>query len=112
MSQTERLYWLDAQIRAERYPNADRVAAHFEVSRRTGFADRTYLLDRLGAPLKTDKRKGGWYYTDPTFVLPFLALSEPEAAVLRRSLLAAQEYLGESDTTLLQGLRERLSPFL
>src|SRR5579871_2408889 len=112
MSQTERLYWIDAQIRDGRYPNAQSVSRQFEVTLRTAFADRDYLLHRLGAPLKTDRRRGGWYYATPTFFLPFLALSEREASVLRRSLLAAREYLGPTDADAVSQVAERLNPYI
>lgn len=112
MSQTERLYWIDGQIQACRYPDADAVCAHFGVTRRTAFADRDHLVNALRAPLKYDRRHSGWYYTDPTFRLPFLALSEPEAAALRRSILSAQEYLGGSDAQAARLLLERLAPYL
>src|SRR5689334_21473976 len=97
MSQPERLYWIDAQIRAGRYPNAQKVAEQFDVSERVAFEDRRYLRDRLGAPLANDPEHGGWYYTSETFMLPFLAHTERQASALRRSLLAAQEYLGPAD---------------
>src|SRR5690349_6871528 len=110
MSQMERIYWIDAQIRAGCYPNAERVAERFEVSPRVGYQDRAYLRDRLHAPLKSDRRRGGWYYTDPTYLLPFLALGEREANALRRSLLVAQEYLGPTDTEAIRQVAAKLQP--
>jgi hypothetical protein len=47
MSLTERLYWIDAEIWAGRYPNAQRVCERFEISHRErGTSTRT------GAELK------------------------------------------------------------
>jgi predicted DNA-binding transcriptional regulator YafY len=112
MSQTERIYWLDAQIRAERYPNVASLQKRFEISRRTAFLDRRYLVERLNAPLKFDRSRNGWYYSDPNWILPFLALSERETAALRRSLLAAQEYLSAGDAEPVRLLAERLGSFV
>ncbi len=112
MAQPERLYWIDAQIRDGRYPNADRVAEHFNVSRRSAYMDRDYLLYRLNAPLDFDRTHGGWVYTDTTFLLPFMALSEKEGAALRRSLLAAQEYLGPADAQAVGLLLERFAAYI
>lgn len=112
MSQTERLYWIDAQIRGERYPNARAVCDKFEVSRRTAYADRDHLIQSLGAPLVLDRRRGGWAYTDLTFVLPFLALTEREAATLRRSLLAAQSSLAPAEAEPVLRLAQRLGPYI
>ena len=112
MSQIERLYWIDGQIRSRYYPNAEAVCRQFGVSRRTAFADHRHLTDNLGAPLAYDRRRGGWAYTDSTYLLPFLALAEREAATLSRSLLAAREYLAEPDAGPVGALARRLQPFL
>ena len=111
VQQTARLYWIDAEIRANRFPNADKVAAHFEVTPRTAFADYRHLRDDLRAPVRS-RRGQGWYYTDPTYMLPFLALSEPEAHSLRRSLRVAEEYLSEAEAHIVGLLLERLAPQL
>jgi predicted DNA-binding transcriptional regulator YafY len=111
VQQTARLYWIDAEIRANRYPNAAKVAANFEVTPRTAFADFRHLRDDLHAPVRT-RRGQGWYYTDPTYMLPFLALSEPEAQSLRRSLRVAEEYLSETEAHVVGLLLERLAPQL
>ena len=112
MSQTERLHWIHAEISAGHFPNAARVAAQFEVTQRTAYTDRNYLRDRLNAPLATDRQRGGWYYTEPTYLLPFLALTETESTTLRRTLLAAQEYLTEADAQIVELLFHRLNPHL
>jgi len=112
MSQHERIIWLDAELRADRYPNARSVAAHWEVTPRVAFEDRKYLLERLHAPLDTDRKRGGWYYTDKTFVLPFLALTRRDASTLRRTLLAAQEYLSATDADAVQRITELLTSYI
>ena len=112
MSQHERILWLDAQIRSERYPNAAAVAAYWGVTPRVAFNDRDYLLNSLHAPLKTDRTRGGWYYTSRTFVLPFLALTDRDATTLRRMLLAAQEYLSAVDAEPVRRLTEMLTSYI
>ncbi len=112
MSQTERLYWIDSQIRSKAYPNADTVAARFEVSTRTAYADRDYLKERLHAPLCFDRRRGGWAYSDQTYALPLLALTSHEAAALQRTLLTAREYLGALEAEPVRMLAERLALYL
>ena len=107
-----RLYWIDAQIRAGRFPNARAVAAYFHITPRAAYKDRLCLLRDLGAPLATDEARGGWYYTDPTYLLPFLALAEREATALRQALLAAQEYLDASAAETVSFLLEHLSAYM
>ena len=111
VQQTARLYWIDAEIQAGRFPNARKVAAHFEVTPRTAFADYRHLRDDLHAPV-CSRRGQGWYYTDPTYMLPFLALSEPEAHSLRLSLWVAEEYLSDTEAEVVGLLLERLAPHL
>ena len=110
--QSARFHWIYDQIRSGRYPNAQSVCDHFKVSRRTAYDDRNRLMISLGAPLVLDRKRNGWTYSDPTYILPFLALPEPEAATLRRTLLAAQEYLGAADAHLVQRLFTRLAPYM
>ena len=57
------------------YPNAARLAARMEISLRTV---KRYLdnLRECGAPLANDRRKGGYYFTDPYWQMPPLKLSE------------------------------------
>lgn len=112
MSQTERLYWIDSQIRSKAYPNADAVAARFDVSTRTAYADRDYLKERLHAPLRFDRLRGGWTYSDQTYALPLLALTSREAAALQRTLLTAREYLGALEAEPVRMLAERLAHYL
>ena len=108
--QTARWNWIDAQIRAGRYPNAQLVRDYFQVSLRTAYDDRNSLLIDFHAPLEFDRLRNGWYYTDPTFKLPFMALPEVEASALRRLLLTAQEYLEPTDAWLVELLFTRLAP--
>lgn len=116
MSLLARIYWIDAQIRGGHYPNAETVCRQFEVSRRTAYNDHAYLRDRLHAPVRFDEAHNGWAYSDPAYLLPALALSEKQSLTLRRSLLAAQEYLGpqqaEPVRLLLTWMEESVTPSL
>jgi predicted DNA-binding transcriptional regulator YafY len=92
--QLERLLEIDRRIRAGKYPNARQLAADLEVSERTIYQDREFLLERLGAPLAYDRRRGGWYYTDPTWVLPSVMVTEGELLAFFLSVEVARRYLG------------------
>ena len=102
--------WLDAQIRAQRYPNAERMAAELGISRRQAFADCAHLRREMEAPVASDAEKGGWYYTEPDYVaLPLLYLSEEEAVALRRALAVSAAHLSPTETEPLHRLTERLA---
>ena len=78
----ERIAALDRAIRAHEYPNARSFAERFEMAHRTGQRDLEFLRDRLGAPLEFDRQRNGYYYTDPSFRLPFHSPTEAEVVVV------------------------------
>lgn len=61
------------------------------MSERTIMRDLDYLRDLCGAPLDYDAARRGWYYTEPSFSLPSLLMTEGEllATVLSLGLMQA-----------------------
>lgn len=92
--QLERILEIDRQIRAFKYPNARSLAQDLEVSERTIYHDRQFLVDRLGAPLAYDRKRGGWYYTDANWALPSIVVTEGELLALFLGVEVAKRYLG------------------
>lgn len=92
--QLARVFEIDRQIRAGRYPNAKSLAKDLEVSTRVVFNDRTYLIDRLRAPLATDRARGGWYYTESAWSLPNIMATQGELLAFFLSVELAQRYVG------------------
>ena len=91
MSNLHRLQWIDAMIRAGRYPNCRRIADKFEISARQAARDIEYLRDSLNAPIEYSAERNGYYYTNEAFVLPAVVVSEEE----RRTLATlAEQYVG------------------
>jgi predicted DNA-binding transcriptional regulator YafY len=82
VSNLHRLAWVDAQIRARRYPNASSVAQQFEISRRQAARDLEYLRHSMGAPLGYSAKHRGYYYIDDAFVLPAMVMSDVERSSL------------------------------
>lgn len=78
----ERFIWFDNEVRNNRYPNATRLARQFEVSTKTAHRHLDYFRDRLLAPLEYDESRKGFYYTDPSFQLPIMKLSQDELLAL------------------------------
>jgi predicted DNA-binding transcriptional regulator YafY len=106
--QLERILEIDRQIRAGMYPNAARLAREMEVSERTIYQDRQFLLDRLRAPLAYDSRRRGWYYTDPTWVLPSVMMTEGELLAFFLSVEVARRYLGTAFEAPLRSAVEKI----
>jgi len=92
--QLERILEIDRRVRARLYPNPDQLAQELEVSRRVIFNDRHFLLNQLGAPLAFDRQRGGWYYTDPTWVLPTVFVTEGELLSFFLSVEIARRQAG------------------
>lgn len=77
-----RLQWIDAQIRAGRYPNAKSLSERFEISRRQSLRDFEYLRDSLGAPLTYSALHRGYTYDCDAFTLPGAFVTEAQATAL------------------------------
>jgi hypothetical protein len=60
----------DNEARKDRYPNASKLAVHFELTVKSAQRNIDHFCDQLRAPLEYEKSQKGYYYTDPTFQLP------------------------------------------
>src|ERR1035438_534749 len=85
----ERFVWFDNDARREHYPNASKLAVQFEITTKTAQRSIDHFRDRLQAPLEYDQSRKGYYYTDPTFHLPVIRISEEEllALLISRKLI-------------------------
>lgn len=90
----ERMVAMDAAIRSGAYPTLQSFIGRFEVSERTVRADLAFLRDRLNAPLHYDRARGGYYYADPTWILPTMFVTEGELLAFFLSVELARRYLG------------------
>jgi len=73
-----RIARIDAEIRSDKYPNSEELAAKLEVSPRTILRDIEYLKDFYDAPIAYDFNKRGFYYTEPNFFIRSVMLSKEE----------------------------------
>lgn len=77
--------WFDAEVRADKYPNATTLGRQFEIVTKTAQRSIDFMRDQLNAPLHYNPSRKGYYYTDKTFVLP---ASEPTQEEMLAILLA------------------------
>ena len=96
VSNSHRISWIDAQIRAGSYPNATTIAEHFEISRRQAARDVEYLRYSMGAPIAYSSTHNGYHYTDDTYVLPALVVTDAERSTLG---YLAERYASLEDET-------------
>jgi len=92
--QLERIMEIDRHIRVGQFPNADKMAEILEVSRRVIYNDRSFMIYRLGAPIEFDREHGGWYYTNQTWILPGMMVTEGELIAFFLSIEISKRYIG------------------
>ncbi len=101
-SKYRRVVQIDAIIRAGNYPGVAQLKAHCEASERTVYEALAFLRDDLSAPLEYSRRYRGYHYTNPTWSLPNVLITEGELLAFLLSAELAHRYLG---TTFEQPLR-------
>ena len=87
-----RILEIDKYIRAGNYPNATSLGKIFEVSRATIMRDIEFLRDRYEAPLEFDQQRNGYYYSDPTFFIQSVMLSEGELFTVSTIMPLLEQY--------------------
>lgn len=93
-SQFNRLLELDRRIRAGSYPNCLTFSADWEVAQKTIQRDIEYLRDALGAQIAYDRERKGYYYTDTSWFLPALSLTEGDLFYLLLASKVVEQYRG------------------
>lgn len=109
-----RLLEIDRLVRAGGLPTVEKLARRFEVAERTVYRDLAYLRDQLGAPLayrRTDGG-GGYYYTDPNYVLPANFIRHGEMVGLLLAGKLVEQTAGQPRGPALAGLLGRLRQLL
>jgi len=87
-----RIIEIDNLIRSGVYPNSTTLQKKFEVSRATIMRDLDFLRDRYQAPLEYDNSRNGYYYTDPTFFIQSVMLSEGELFTVSTIMPLLEQY--------------------
>lgn len=108
----ERFVWFDNEARRERFPNATKLGEHFEIATKTAQRSIDHFRDRLQAPLEYDLSHKGYYYTDPTFQLPVIRISEEELLALLISRKLITEASAGSLADELGSVSQRLGSLL
>ena len=85
---------IDRRICVGLYSSPDSLAQEFEVSRRVIFNDRQFMIETLHTPIKFDRRHGGWYYTDKTFMLPTTMVTQGELMTFFISVEVTRRHVG------------------
>lgn len=100
------LHQIDELLRfGKKSYSAEALAQELGISRRQVVTCIEQLRQEYQAPIPRRSRQG-YYYTDPTFALKRLLLTEKQLASIRRALEAAQEFGGANEGELVQLLAD------
>ncbi len=91
-SKSIRLLKLEKAIQSLNYPNVERLMKELEVSRRTILRDIQNLQNDFNAPIEYDRFHKGYYYTDKTFFVRNVLVTEGEFVALTSILPLLERY--------------------
>lgn len=110
--QYRRLLFIDKSIREGGFPNCFTLGKKWEVSYKTIQRDIDYLKYELDAPIEYDQGQRGFYYSDKTWFLPSLLLSEGELMALLIGTQALNMYKGTPVAGTLKEIYGKLAALL
>jgi predicted DNA-binding transcriptional regulator YafY len=105
----ERYYWFDGQIRANRHPNAKKLADVYGISQKQAQRDIEFMRDRLNPPLHFNYGFNGYEYAEAGYQLPPFWLNQEEVLAL---CIASRLAAAVPDKRLKSFLHEFLGKFL
>jgi predicted DNA-binding transcriptional regulator YafY len=94
LAQFERLLKIDKRLRRVPPPDRRELAGMVEVSERTLQRDLDYLRDRMGAPLMYDRQARGYVFSEESWFLPQVTLTEGDLFALLVARRAMAQYQG------------------
>ncbi len=89
---THRIIQIDEDIRSGIYPGIQFLMDKHGVSRRTILRDIEFLRDRYQAPIECDRTRKGYYYTDPTFAIKNVLLTEGDLFTVSTVMHLMEQY--------------------
>ncbi len=109
MSQTERIFYVDREIREGRGAMIADVAERFEVSERQVKRDIEYMRDRLGAPIEWDAKRRRYVYREPWESLAAADEKSLFAISFLKSILSEYAYVPVLSNELIGFLEGKIS---
>ena len=86
---TTRIIQIDEMLRGGAFVGMDELVFKFGVNKRTVERDFERLRDEMNAPLEYDKTRKMYHYTDPTFSVPNVVLTEGELFTVSNAAFGA-----------------------
>lgn len=89
---THRIIQIDKWIRSGCFPSVQQMEEEYGVSKRTILRDIEFLKDRYNAPVVADRTRKGYYYTDPTFMIQNVLLTEGDLFTVSTVMPLMEQY--------------------
>ncbi len=89
---TTRIIQLDEMLRGGNYVSMEDLVFKFGVNQRTIERDFQHLRDEMDAPLEYDKALKKYHYTDPTYSIPNVVLTEGDLFTVSTVLPLMEQY--------------------
>jgi predicted DNA-binding transcriptional regulator YafY len=85
-----RIYFIDREIAAGKFPNTAKLAKEYETSMSTISRDIAFMKDMLNAPIEYDALRRGYYYSQPNYRIPagFTTAEDLLALGMAKSILS------------------------
>lgn len=74
----ERYLWFHARLRQKRFPKLKDLMEKFEISSRQAAREIEFMRDFFSAPIEYSQEENGYYYSQESFELPGVWVSEEE----------------------------------
>lgn len=108
-----RRYWIiDRELRKKNYPTVEQLAKLAEVNQQTIRRDIEALQRDHQAPIDFNRARQGWEYTEDTYTLPAVIITEGELVAMFLAGQALQQAYGSPYAADLQRAIKKLSDFL
>lgn len=111
-TQFERQTDIDRRIRAGEFPSVPELATEWEVDERTIKRDVEFMRDRMQSPIEYDRKRRGYYYSEPTWGMPAVSMREGELVALLLARQALEQYGDLPLGTLLNHFYEQVLGFV
>ena len=109
---TTRIIQIDEMLRGGSYVKIASLVRKFGVSKRTVERDFERLRDDLNAPLEYDKTRKMYHYTDPTFSVPNVILTEGELFTISALIPLMEQYKNTPLESSFKNIMKKLVDFL
>lgn len=109
---TTRIIQIDEMLRGGAFVGMDELIFKFGVNKRTIERDFERLRDEMNAPLEYDKPRRMYHYTDPTFSVPNVVLTEGELFTVSTVMPLMEQYKNTPLERSFKNIMAKIASFL